>query len=133
VARLREEVLDLLRSGQPGTREPAIDIFLHEGLIDDAIAALETDHLGHALVGRVVTAALKERPEWAMNACFFQADRIIEPGSAQYYYAAAEWLGRAREAARAGGLMEQWRRRMDDIMTRHQRKYKLMPLLKALR
>src|SRR5206468_284698 len=113
--------------------EPAIDIFLHEGLIDDAIAALESDHQGHVIVGRVVAAAMKERPEWAMNACFHQAARIIEPGNAQYYSAAAEWLGRARDAARAGSLMDQWAKRMDDIMTRHQRKYKLMPMLKALR
>ena len=47
--------------------------------------------------------------------------------------AAAEWLAKAREAAAAGGLLGLWERRMDEIMTRHQRKYKLMPLLKALR
>jgi uncharacterized Zn finger protein len=131
--RLRLEVLDRLRAPALNTREAAIDVFLHEGLVDDAIAAVENGHQGHVIVGRVVAAVMKERPEWAMNACFHQADRIIEPGSAQYYSAAAEWLGRAREAAQAGGLMDQWAKRMDDIMTRHQRKYKLMPLLKALR
>jgi uncharacterized Zn finger protein len=68
-----------------------------------------------------------------MNACFHQADRIIEPGRAQYYDAAAEWLARAREAAAGGGLLDQWERRMDEIMARHQRKYKLMPMLKAMR
>jgi uncharacterized Zn finger protein len=131
--RLRAEVLDRLRTPALSTREAAIDVFLHEGLVDDAIAAVESGHQGHVIVGRVVAAAMKERPEWAMNACFHQADRIIEPGNAQYYSAAAEWLGRAQEAARAGGLTGQWAKRMDDIMTRHQRKYKLMPLLKALR
>src|SRR5205823_2552301 len=40
--RLRLEVLDRLRALKLSTREPAIDIFLHEGLIDDAIAALES-------------------------------------------------------------------------------------------
>jgi uncharacterized Zn finger protein len=55
------------------------------------------------------------------------------PGSAHYYSAAAAWLGKAREAAVAGGLLPEWERRMDEIMTRHQRKYTLMPLLKALR
>jgi uncharacterized Zn finger protein len=115
------------------TRDAAVDIFLHEGLVDDAIAALEIGHLGHVIVGRVVDAVMKERPEWAMNACFHQADRIIEPGSAQYYSAAAEWLAKAKQAAEAGGLLPQWDARMDDIMTRHQRKYKLMPMMKALR
>jgi uncharacterized Zn finger protein len=130
---IREEVLERLRAPVMATRDAAVDIFLHEGLVDDAIAALETGHLGHVIVGRVVDAVMKERPEWAMNACFHQADRIIEPGSAQYYSAAAEWLAKAKQAAEAGGLLSQWDARMDDIMTRHQRKYKLMPMLKALR
>jgi uncharacterized Zn finger protein len=131
--RLRPEVLDRLRAPILATQGAAVDIFLHEKLADDAIAALERGHQGHVIVGRVVDAVLHERPEWAMKACFHQADRIIEPGSAQYYSAAAAWLGKAREAAAAGGLLAQWERRMDEIMTRHQRKYTLMPLLKALR
>jgi uncharacterized Zn finger protein len=131
--RLQSEVLDRLRTPDLRMQDAAAEIFLHERLVDDAIAALENGHLGHVLVGRVVDAVMSERPEWAMNACFHQADRIIEPASAQYYSAAAEWLARARDAARAGGLMREWERRMDQIMTRHQRKYKLMPLLKALR
>ena len=131
--RLRPEILERLRAPGLAARDAAVDIFLHERLVDDAIAALESDHLGHALVGRVVDAVMRERPEWAMQACFHQADRIIEPGSAQYYQAAAEWLAKAREAAVAGGLVGEWEKRMDEIMARHQRKYKLMPLLKALR
>jgi uncharacterized Zn finger protein len=130
---LRPEVLDRLRAPILATREVAVDIFLHERLLDDAIAALENGHLGHMIVGRVVDAVMSERPEWAMQACFHQAERIIEPARAQYYEAAAEWLAKARKAAVAGGLTGQWEKRMDDIMTRHQRKYKLMPLLKALR
>jgi uncharacterized Zn finger protein len=131
--RLRPEVLDRLRAPILATQGAAVDIFLHERLVDDAIAAVERGHQGHVIVGRMVEAVLNERPEWAMKACFHQADRIIEPGSAQYYSAAAAWLGKAREAAVAGGLVAQWQRQMDDIMTRHQRKYKLMPLLRALR
>jgi uncharacterized Zn finger protein len=131
--RLRPDVLDRLRAPILSTQGAAVDIFLHERLVDDAIAALERGHQGHVIVGRVVDAVLHERPEWAMKACFQQADRIIEPGSAQYYSAASAWLGKAREAAMAGGLLAQWERQMDDIMTRHQRKYKLMPLLRALR
>jgi hypothetical protein len=130
---LRAAVLERLRAPNLGTRDAAVEIFLQERLLDDAIAALERGHMGHEIVGRVVAAVRNERPEWAMNACFHQADRIIEPGSAQYYEAAAEWLARAREAAAAGGLLDQWERRMDEIMARHQRKYKLMPMLKALR
>jgi uncharacterized Zn finger protein len=130
---LRAEVLERLRAPNYSTQSAAVEIFLHERLLDDAITALESGHLGHEMVSRVVAAVQRERPEWAMNACFQQASRIIEPARAQYYDAAAEWLAKAREAAAAGGLLDQWEQRMDEIMTRHQRKYKLMPLLEALR
>lgn len=130
---LRAAVLERLRTPNYSTQSAAVEIFLHERLPDEAIAVLESGHPGHEIVGRVVAAVRNERPEWAMNACFHQAERIIEPARAQYYDAAAEWLAKAREVAVIGGLLGQWERRMDDIMTRHQRKYKLMPLLEALR
>ena len=85
------------------------------------------------VVPPVAPASRRAYAPSTMQACFHQADRIIEPGSAQYYQAAAEWLAKAREAAVAGGLVGEWEKRMDEIMARHQRKYKLMPLLKALR
>jgi uncharacterized Zn finger protein len=130
---LQAEVLDRLRAPIPAIQDDAVEIFLHERLWDDAIAAVDRGYHGHVIVRRVVEAVLRERPEWAMNACFHQAAQIIEPGSAQYYAAAAEWLAKARAAAAAGGLLSQWEQRMDEIMSRHQRKYKLMPMLKALR
>jgi uncharacterized Zn finger protein len=129
---IRTEVLDRLRKSQSYHREPEIDIFLAEGLIDDAIATLERGHLGHELVERVVDAAMLSRPEWAMKASFHQADRIIEPGKASYYSAAAEWLRKARKAAIAAGREDVWRAHMNGIKTEHGRKYKLMALLKPL-
>jgi uncharacterized Zn finger protein len=80
---LRAAVLERLRAPILSTRSAAVEIFLHERLLDDAITALESGHLGHDIVGRVVAAVRNERPEWAMNACIHQADRIIEPARAQ--------------------------------------------------
>lgn len=114
-------VLERLRAPDLSTQSAAVEIFLHERPLDDAIAALESGHPGHEIVGRVVAAVRNDRPEWAMNACFHQAARIIEPARAQYYDAAAEWLAKAREAAAAGGLLDEWEQRLDEIMTRHQR------------
>jgi uncharacterized Zn finger protein len=129
---IRAEVLDRLRKSQSYYREPEIDIFLAEGLIDEAIATLERGHLGHEIVERVADAALASRPEWVMNASFHQADRIIVPGKAAYYYEAAQWLRKARQAAIAAGQEEVWRARRKEIMTEHGRKHKLMALLKPL-
>jgi len=131
-AAIRAEVLDRLRKSQSYYREAEIDIFLAEGLIDEAIATLERGHLGHELVERVADAALAARPEWVMKAAFHQADRIIGPGKAAYYFSAAEWMRKARQAAIAAGQENVWRARMNDIGTEHGRKYKLMELLKRL-
>lgn len=129
---IRTELLERLRKSQSYYREAEIDIFLAEGLIDDAIAALERGHLGHELVERVADAALATRPEWVMQAAFHQADRIIEPGKSEYYFSAAAWMRKAKQAAIAAGQEQVWRARMDEIRAEHGRKHKLMALLKPL-
>jgi len=53
-------------------------VFLHEGLIDDAIAALDT-YASHTLVEQVVDAALQSQAhlEWVIQACRKQAEYIL--------------------------------------------------------
>ena len=53
-------------------------MFLHEGLIDDAIAALDT-YASHTLVEQVVDAALQSQAhlEWVIQACRKQAEYIL--------------------------------------------------------
>ena len=109
-----------------------VDIFLHEGLIDDAIAAVEP-HASHTVVEQVVDAALTARPEWAIQACRKQAEPIMNEGKAQYYSAAANWLKKARTAYRTLGREKEWQVYLSELLSQHGRKYKLVPMLKALR
>ena len=109
-----------------------VDIFLHEGLIDDAIAALQP-YASHTLVEQVVDAALETRPDWVIQACRQQAEPIMNEGRAQLYHAAARWLAKARTAYRAMGREEEWQTYLSELLTRHGRKYKLVPMLQALR
>jgi uncharacterized Zn finger protein len=128
---VREQVLARLRRIRSYYPQGEVDIFLHEGLLDDAIAAV--DHgATHTIVEQVVDAALTSRPEWAIAACRKQAEPIMDEGRAQYYSAAAGWLRRAATAYRAAGRGAEWSAYRADLMQRHARKYKLMPLLKAL-
>ena len=106
-------------------------MFLHEGLLDDAIAAVEPQ-ASHTLVEQVVDAALTARPEWAIQACREQAEPIMDGGKAQYYHAAANWLAKARTAYRALGQGKEWQAYLNELLTLHARKYKLIPMLKAL-
>lgn len=128
---VREQLLARLRRIRSYYPQGEVDIFLHEGLFDDAIAAVDQGAT-HTIVERVVDAVLTSRPEWAIAACRKQAEPIMDEGRAQYYAAAAGWLRKAATAYRAAGREDEWRAYRADLMQRHARKYKLMPLLKAL-
>ena len=54
-------------------------------------------------------------------------------GKAEYYSSAASWLAKARTAYRATGREKEWQAYLGELLTQHGRKYKLVPMLKALR
>jgi len=108
------------------------DIFLYEGLIDDAIAVVD-QYAARVVIERVVAAAVASRPEWAIKAARGQADPIMKGGKSQDYEAAARWLAYARDAYRAAGRVTEWQAYYGELLATHSRKYKLMPLLEKLR
>jgi uncharacterized Zn finger protein len=57
----------------------------------------------------------------------------MDEGKAQYYDAAARWLGKARTVYQAAGREQEWQVYLAGLLDHHQRKYKLVPLLKALK
>ncbi len=128
---LRAPLLDRLRRVNSYYPEGPVEVFLHEGLIDDAIAAVEKG-AGHVLVERVVDAAIATHPEWVITASRRQADPIMDGGKSEYYHAAARWLAKAKIAYRTAGRESEWRAYLSGLLAQHQRKYKLTPLLKAL-
>ncbi len=109
-----------------------IDIFLYEGLIDDAITAVQERHYYGEALTRVMDAALATRPDWVIKATTTRAERIIDARKAQDYAAAVSWLRRARDAYRSAGRQADWQIYISGIYTTHRRKPKLMWLLKGL-
>jgi uncharacterized Zn finger protein len=108
-----------------------VDVFLHEGLVDDAIAAVEEEG-GYGLIAQVMDAVVSQRPEWVIQAARKQAERIIEAGKAQAYHHAVGWLESARAGYRAAGREEEWQAYLAEIRERHGRKWKLMGMIKGL-
>ncbi len=132
---LREELLTSLRKMAASTRDcrPFIEIFLREGLVDDALAALQADpYAGYAQREMVADAAITTHPEWVIETAWRQASEIIEGGKSGYYATAARWLERAREASATVGHSDDWRARVEDLLSRHRRKHSLTPHLQAL-
>jgi hypothetical protein len=62
------ESLDRRRPERPSTARDHVEVFLYEGLLDEAIAIADRlEH--HSVVEPVVDAAIEDRPRWAMDAC----------------------------------------------------------------
>jgi len=130
---LREELLAYLRQA-PGyfSSQAQVDIFLHEGLLDDAIAAVEKG-ASYGLIEQVMDAVVEHRPEWVIETACQQAERIIDAGKAKYYHHAVDWLDRARAAYRTAGREADWQAYLGEIRARHGRKYKLMGMLEGFK
>ena len=128
---LREDLLSYLRhSSSVFSAQTHVDIFLHEGLLDDAITAVEKG-ASYDLLERVMDAAITHRPDWVIQAGRQQAERIMDAGRAKYYHHAVGWLEKARAAYRAAGREVDWQTYLAEVRTHHSRKYKLMGLLKG--
>jgi uncharacterized Zn finger protein len=129
----RMELLEHVRQTKSSYPKGHIDVFLHEGLIDDAIAALDP-YASHTLVEQVVDVALQSQSqlEWVIQACRKQAEYIMDRGKADLYSSAANWLAKARKAYQMLGHKAEWQAYLDELLSQHGRKYKLVPMLKAL-
>jgi len=79
VGNAENSALGIARTTQSYETQGKIDVFLHEGLIDDAIAALGS-YASHTIIAQVVDVAIKERPEWAIQASKKQAESIMDGG-----------------------------------------------------
>ncbi len=106
-----------------------VDIFLHEGLIDNAITAVKDFYYRSHLVQRVMDAAMAQRPEWVIEQACSQAEAIMNAGKANAYHHAIEWLEKARDAYLASDQQATWTAYRSQLMQTHRRKHKLMGML----
>jgi uncharacterized Zn finger protein len=113
-----------------GTESAKVDIFLHEGLIDDAIAiASELSSYYSELIHRVMNAAIPHNPTWVIANARRRAEKIMDGGKAEYYYYAVEWLKKVRAAYLESGKKADWLSYRENLMQSHARKRKLMGML----
>jgi uncharacterized Zn finger protein len=114
-----------------GMGETAVEIFLHEGLVEDAMRAVERG-ASYTILERVVDAAIPSHADWAIQICRQQAEPIMQQGQSQHYHHAARWLEKARAAYRTAGHETEWQTYLAELLTRYRRKYSLLPRLEAL-
>jgi uncharacterized Zn finger protein len=110
-----------------------IEIYLHEGMVNDAVRAVDASpYVGHDVLEPVVDAATRSHPDWVIQQCRAQAEYIMDEGKSQYYHSAARWLEKARVAYRVAGREADWQTYLHELLARHRRKYSLVPKLEAL-
>lgn len=128
---VRAELLQHLRTARMHDCRGSVDIFLFEGLIDDALDSVKHSH-DDDLIGRVVDAAIHSRPVRVIPICRQQAEEIMGQGRAIAYDDAVRWLRRMRDAHRVIGADNEWTSYLQGVLEQHRKKYKLVPMLKAL-
>jgi uncharacterized Zn finger protein len=109
--------------------EAKVQIFLHEGSIDDAIATVNDGYGRGNLIQLVMDAAIAHRPEWVIAKAIRPAEDIMNRGKAESYQEAVNWLTRAREAYIRSGRQAEWQVYLAQLIATHGRKRKLMGLI----
>lgn len=131
---LKEDLLNYLRnySGWAiGIEEAKVNIFLHEGLVDDAIAVVnDLRSYNSGLIHQVMETALTTHPDWVSENAQRRAEGIMDGKKAEYYHHAVEWLQKARAAYYQAGKQAEWLAYRTQLMQTHARKYKLIGLIK---
>ena len=125
----------LRRDHQWNTVETRVDIFLHEGLVDDAIHSIPTENYYYAhyrtdLVHRVMDAALPHRPEWVLTTARNYAEPIMDAKKSERYREAIDWLKRVKAAYFQLDQQTEWTKYRTQITEKYGRLRKLMELLK---
>lgn len=132
---IKPDLLQTLRQSQEWeAREAKVDIFLYEGLLDDAIQAVRSDsYYRFELVHRVMQAAVSTHPDWVVEAALKRAEPIMEQGKADRYQEAVQWLRQVKAAYVQSGQQAVWTTYFNQLQSIHARKRKLMDLFKQLR
>ncbi len=129
----RDALLSKLRE-QRGSNEGRIDIFLHEGLVDDAVAIAAADdvYLHRDTTARVLRAATETHPDWVIEHATALAEPIMDAKRSGHYQDAAGWLEHAQRAYLQSGRAEAWQAYLAQIKERYHRQRKLMGFLNEL-
>jgi uncharacterized Zn finger protein len=129
---IQPQLLQALAKSGSATRQVAI--YLHEKMLVQAMQALDRD--GFWLeddLRRVIQATREQYPDWGIKKCQRKAEAIMDAGKAGAYETAVVWLRQAREIYQQHHRLAEWQGYLDAVLATHQRKYKLVPLLRAIR
>jgi uncharacterized Zn finger protein len=120
------------RYGAWGTEAAKVEIFLLEGLIEDAINIVRDLSPDYSpLIQQVMTAAIPHKPGWVIaNGCR-RAELIINASKSEQYADAIQWLKQVRAAYLASNRQPDWVKYRQQLIENHGRKRKFMTMLNS--
>ena len=133
-AALRAKLLE--RLAQAPHASDRVRIYLSEAMIDEAVACVgekEVYGIGDETLMQLSDAAHASHSDWVIRLARRQASRIMDENRASHYEDAARWLQKMARAYKASGQAQEWEAELEALILKHKRKYKLRPLLEALR
>jgi uncharacterized Zn finger protein len=110
--------------------EAKVDIFLEEGLFDEAIAIANTSYCQSYVRLRVMQAVIKSNPEWVISKSKALAEDIITRGKSDDYEQAIAWLEQVRNGYQVLKKEKEWLSYRNQLVEVNARKRKLMELVK---
>jgi len=131
---VKTDLLETLRRYQQwGAEEAKVDIFLYEGLIDDAIKTVQNlSYYQVNLLQRVLEAAIAPRPDWVIATGRKLAEPIMEQKKSDRYSEAIQWLKLTKAAYLQSGRASEWSAYRAQLVEQHTRLRKLMELFKQI-
>lgn len=134
-SKIKPDLLNALRQYPGGgITEVKVDIFLSEGLIDEAIASVKGLGSYHIdLVHRVMDAAIYERPDWVIETARPLAESILDRKKSESYNQAIAWLKKVRAAYIQKEQWDRWKTYRQELLQTHARKYKFRGMLEDRR
>jgi uncharacterized Zn finger protein len=131
---LRHDLIDQLTAAAHAPDR--VEILLREGLIAEAVRSAgeaKGYEISDAVLLQLMDAASANFPDWVIRHAEHRAAQIMDSGAAGSYDLAAQWLQRAAVAYDTAGRNDEWTAHIEALIDKHRRKYKLRPLLEALR
>lgn len=122
----------LAQIGEPGVRGNPLDVYLYQQMWVEAMALIDRSPWCGDLQ-RVIEATRAQYPDWGIQHCRRQAESIMDAKKAKDYDRAVEWLRLARDIFAQHGRVAEWQAYLAGLLALHERKYKLVPMLKAIR
>ena len=129
---LQPQLLDKIEVGDYSSAK--LDILVEAGRLTAVMRALDKKY--HYATGdllRMLAPTKDKYPDWGIQKCKNLAEAIMNAGRSGEYDTAVTWLRRAKEIYLHHQRQAEWHSYLDGLLAQHGRKYKLVPMLQAIR